>query len=444
MAGKRDLVRFESTERVDKPDFEATQRNSRSDTRASFAAFLFGDATTDRVLGGWQMTPNAPPDALVNIAAGRMAASEQLDDASFERGVIYGLESTAPVALDFTGAPVAVYNVYIHFVQDPGQPGNRVFWDQDLLSEAVASINTREVARWSATFALVSPGTDWIKIGEVDWDGAAVVVTDIAHDRFMFFEGNENTVFLPEWGDSTGIYPSGTADRSADRGPNGVGSLYAWVQAVRRQLADIIGGGQWFAVPPRDLTDLNQHLADIIDPHGVLLTQTNLDVTALLQVLGTLEVDTINSNSGGGITINDDVNLGPNEVNATKFHPTTGSGVLGVGDENRLFTNTLIACSATVTDLTVAAPTLSAGSHNISTFTRTGVGSYELVFMRPLPPECAPIAQVIDTSGTLWLVGIAPVIIFGAVGLNISTARSLGGGFVADDPPRLSIIVIHG
>lgn len=442
----RDLVRTESTERLDKPDLDALQRNGRSDTRTSLAAFLFGNATTDRVLGGWQMTANGPPDARVNIAAGRMVANEQLDDGSFERGVVYGLESTVSVALDFTGAPVAVYNVYIRFVQTPGAAGTRVFWDQDAVAEAVASIDTREVAAWAATRNTISPGTDWIKIGEVDWDGAAVVAGDITHDRFMFFEGDENAAFAQIWGGGT--------DRSADRGQFGVTNLYQWVHFVRRQIADILGQPEWWAVPARDLADLDLHLGDSTDPHGALLTQTNLDVSTLLRVLGTLQADTIDSVAGAGITFADDVDLGAfdlsategfflNEVNATKFAPTTNSGVLPAGDEDRLFQNSLVACAATVTGL-AGVPILNAGHHNVATFTRIIAGSYTLAFDQALPAGYTPMVQVLDgDTVNPWLVSIDPAGM-GVGGFGIITAQNVGAGFVQDDPPQLSVIVIHG
>lgn len=312
----RDLLRIEATERLDKPDLDALQRNSRSDIRTSVVALLFA-AASDKVLGGWQITANGPPDSKFNVAAGTMVGAEKLPDGTDESGVLFGLESTSPVSVDLSGQPVSPpsYNVYVRFVFNPGQPGSRIFWDDGASAEVVGSIDTREVASWTVTAATSSPGSDWIKIGEIDWDGAAVQTADITHHRDTFFEGDEGagTPFDDVWGD-------GANDRNADRAQYGVGDLYTWVHAVRRQIQDILGGSnKWYTAVAHSLDDAATHAADSSDPHGATLNQTTLIAGAgsevTLNSAGVATTAVVSTSKVGGVG----VDAPDSEMNATDF-----------------------------------------------------------------------------------------------------------------------------
>jgi len=419
MAGSRDLLRVEATERLDKPDLDALQRNSRSDTRTSVTTLLFAAATVDKVMSGWQITANGPADALFNVAAGTMVGVETLDDGSDEHGLLYGLESTASVSVDLTGQPVSppVYNVYIRFVHNPGVAGTRIFWDDDASQEASSSINTREVAGWSATAATASPGSDWIKIGEIDWDGAAVQAGDITHLRDMFFEGDEDGAFADAWGD-------GVNERNSDRGQYGIGDLYTWVQAVRRQIKDIIGSGAWVDGPATDLVAVGAHVADTSDPHGATLTQTNLDVLTTLDVSGgTTVVDTngVTVSGVGSVTITPSL-----EANAVSPDP-----IASLAEASSHWQNTTVGMC--VRFVPGVAPVIRAGHHNVVSVVQNAVGDYTINYDQAL--EQYPIVSVAAESIGGAVVFLTQVVSTTTVSVRVRIYLWAAGGpsFTLDD-----------
>ncbi|MAD95941.1 MAG: hypothetical protein CMB99_01305, partial [Flavobacteriaceae bacterium] len=272
-----DLVRFEPNERVDIPDFNAIQQNARSAIRDAFNTLAFGATgtfTESRVLGGWQVTQDGGgPAATVDVAYGTALGMEELPDTTIEYGTALGRLLTATQTIDFTGQPNNTYGVYVRFSHTSGVTGNRIFWNADTSAEEVGTINTRNVADWDVTFSLASPGNEYFQIADVVWAGATVATGDITHTRDMFFEGHETGGFASVWGD-------GGNDRNTDRGQYGARDLYTWVQAVRRQLRDVIGESQWYAVPNTDLALTATHIAQSTDAHTASPTWTGT-VTAL-------------------------------------------------------------------------------------------------------------------------------------------------------------------
>lgn len=294
MATKQDIVRFLPNERADLPDMTAMQRNARSDFRAGLNALAFGDTgtfTEKKVLAGWAITPQGAPDATFDVAYGTALGAELLDDASYEYGVPLTRLLSTTQTVDMTGEPNNTYNVYVRFSYTAGVTANRIFWNEDTSSEEVDAMDTYYVADWDVVAATASPGAEYIKIGEVVWGGATIVAGNITQTRDMFFEGDEDASFAQVWGD-------GVNDRNTDRGAYGVGDLYTWAQAVRRQLTDIIDqtGAGWFIEVPvtavndagayADLTLFRDHYDDVSDPHGATLTQTNLVVGTSLTAPG--------------------------------------------------------------------------------------------------------------------------------------------------------------
>ena len=173
-----------------------------------------------------------------------------------------------------TGKPNGTYGIWVRPSYAAGSQANRVFWDASAIpgTEIVAAMDTRYEAGWDAVAELVSPGDEYQKVADVAWAGAIVNPGDITMTRNMLFEGDEDGGFADAWGD-------GINDRDADRGAYGVTSLATWVQAVRRQLQDMIGGGGgWYTLPPYALQDAFLHAADDVDPHGSPLFQTDLTI----------------------------------------------------------------------------------------------------------------------------------------------------------------------
>ena len=271
----RDYVALYPNLRVDTPDLDALQRNARSEVRSAMASLMFGENVTTldlrRVISGFQCTDNA--DATITIQDGTATGAELLVDGSREYGVVFGRDGDASQILDFTGLGAATYGIYVRFAVDPGEAGNRVFWDSGVGEEVIQTVATRQVVRWQPQIAASSPGTEWVLIATVVWNGVSVGAGDITHSRRMFFEGNEGSSFADEWGD-------GANDRAADRGQHGVQSLYTFVHMVRRQLNEIINSALpqsgHVAVPAISLAETKTHVDDTSDPHGTTLTQTNI------------------------------------------------------------------------------------------------------------------------------------------------------------------------
>jgi len=292
MAIDRDMVNWNSNQRADISEMRAHERNSRSDMRRSIDNLLFGSNASgfNRVFGNFKVTASNPADAVVSVNAGVAVGAEVLDDQTNEHGVMFGRDGESSKALDFSSLGAATYNVWVRFSNDPGEPGVRVFYNADTQQEEAQTVDTRLVHDWDVTISIVSPGDEWILLAEVVWGGATIAAGNITPKRHMFFEGDAGASYAHEWGD-------GANDRDTDRANNGVRALYEHTHAVRRQIEEIFDdllGTKWYEVPPSNLQEARDHIDDSSDPHGAILTQTQLDLTTLTNV-ETLLIE----NSGG-------------------------------------------------------------------------------------------------------------------------------------------------
>ncbi len=291
MAGTRDLVRFLPNERVDIPDFEAVQRNTRSDYRSQWYGLLWGGLTTAsflvKVFEGFEVTEDSGgASALIEIAGGTAAGGEELPDGDVEFGVIFGREVQTSQTLDFTGQPNNTYTIYVRYAMTPGVAATRVFWNATDEEEDVDVIETRNVVDWDAVYATSSPGDEWVPIAEVVWGGSTISNSNITDTRQLFFEGKVSTSYVHTWGTSD--------DRQADRAEYGVTSLWRWVHAVRRQLEEIFDsalGTKWYAEPPYSLQEGRDHEDTASDPHGATLTQTTIEVGTFIDIEQSLLLD---------------------------------------------------------------------------------------------------------------------------------------------------------
>ena len=278
---QRDMVRALPNERFDLGDFEALQRNVRSDLRSQLAALLFGASTTvadlKRVISYWNIEASAPADALVTITRGTATGAEDLPDSTQEYGVLFGREAQTTQTLDFTGQPNDTYDIYVRYSATPGVPGTRVFWNATAAAEVVSAMDTRHVVDWDVVFATSSPGNEYVKIGEVVWGGSTVSSGNITLTQVSLFEGDSDNAYAHVWGD-------GGSDRDTNRLVNGVQDLTTWIGAMRRQIEELMDATlatKWYETPPYTLDDALTHAADASDPHGATLTQTNLVVSTL-------------------------------------------------------------------------------------------------------------------------------------------------------------------
>ena len=277
MAARRDRVRGLPDQRLDAADWENMQINARSEARSMLATLLFGSETTvatlRKVFGGFSV--GIVGGNTLSVTSGAAAGAENRPDGTREYGTLFGREIQTSQTISLVGQPVATLGIWVRFSITPAEPAAKVFWDSSANAGAGAEVadivETRDVADWDVTVGVVSPGDEWVQIGVVDWNGAAA--SNLFDRRNYFFEGDSGASFAQVWGD-------GVNDRSTNRSVGAVGNLYTWVQAVRRQLSDIlgVGGGGWFSAIPVSLTTVLAHINATANPHGTSLTQDNLTV----------------------------------------------------------------------------------------------------------------------------------------------------------------------
>lgn len=363
--GDRNLVRYEPNERVDLPDMKAMQDNGRSEARMLLHNFLFGhggmgapnpsglDFAAVRDWGGaetdvqsnWTKGGMCSPFKVSAPIAGTTATIEAawldslfatqtqggaltggyagtaLDSGEAEQGTACGTEGDDSQTISLSGKPAGTYGVYVTTVFDPATPGTRIFWNAATAQEDTQSMDTRKVAGWTASVALLSggaPSDAHVLIATIDWDGAGVTNRDYAQN--LMFEG----LYLGSawtggsgWGDD-GSVPIGYGHRGNNRLYNGVNCWQDWAAALRRQLKDIIGDPDgdgihgWYTEIPVfagtggaaawagqycDLSKTRDHIDDSSDPHGATLDQTNLNVNGTFDVEATATACRIKPNS---------------------------------------------------------------------------------------------------------------------------------------------------
>jgi hypothetical protein len=208
--------------------------------------------TEMRTLGGWDLNAWVV-DTSTQLTLNRGTALLKLycDDGVLRHCILFGDCDPATYIIDVSLLADDLYAVYIRAVQAPGDPANRVFWNQGgSPAEYTDMPNTRNTPTWEATILTDTappPGHgEWMKIYKVQvLSGKVHAVTDYRHS---FFEGSVPGTYPEEWG-------GGVHDRNANRILYGVKDLHWFVQLVRRQLAEIIGV-KHYTSSPRSLTAL--------------------------------------------------------------------------------------------------------------------------------------------------------------------------------------------
>lgn len=299
MAGTRDRVRVEADQRVDLGDWRALQENARTAIKMGFRALIFGASnprSLDKAVQSEFDVTTA--GALLTVSKGRAWAGEVLQDGTtYETGIVAGEEGDASQTLNFTGEPANTYYIYVRQAFDPGVQGSRVFWDAGAGDEVIQSIDTREVANWKAVKSTsgTPPDARYVQVGTVAWDGAAFTANNRSFPTV--FEGN-----LTAGAEAADAWGDGANDRSTDRAQYGIGSLIAFADALRRQVKDILGTGNWFDILPlttrgtpasASLSHYRDHYDTQQDPHGdmTLTGTTTIHASGTLDGNGTLDWD---------------------------------------------------------------------------------------------------------------------------------------------------------
>ncbi len=222
------LLRTESNERLDLSDFQFVSESIREHGRHLGDQFM-ANPTGNRawVLSGFGITN--PSGKQLQVTRGRALLA--LRDGA---NVLYGFVTTegdATKIVDLTGQSPGTYNIYIRFEFVDGASGSRIFWNAaGNGNEFAQTINTRQTANWGLRVETGSPGSEWLKIGEVDQ--ASMAITD---QRPLYFEGVPSASYATTWGAGN--------DRNADRQQYGVTDLQTFTEAMRTCIEDIKGAG---------------------------------------------------------------------------------------------------------------------------------------------------------------------------------------------------------
>ncbi len=236
------------------------------------------------VIDGFDMTDEG--SRVLKVTRGRALAGRR-DGGTVHYGVLIaaGRES---ISIDLSSHTQAVpHGIYVRFAYAEGVVENRTFWDAINTTEDIRATHTRYESEWQLVVQQVSPGDEWLKLGEVTID--ASTITLIEKLRPFFFEGDEdsNTAASDfagdEWGD-------GANDRSALREQYGVRDVATMFAAIRRQLRDII-----------DSTGSTRWYTDVAGAAIQGLTQ-KLNHDGSNDITGSLDVDTTDTHNLGTST----------------------------------------------------------------------------------------------------------------------------------------------
>jgi hypothetical protein len=246
------LIRWNANERVGLPDQNSMSNLVLEEMIRKNRDLFVPEGLDPVVFGGFELTHSGGPTATLTYGAAVMKLQK---DQELQHGFFLGRQNPASYTLDFSGAGDDSYNVYVRAVYTESGQENRVFWNPGTSQEYVDYVSTRRTVTWEVTYVSTgapSPGEEWMSVWEVVVvSGNISTATDL---RNLMFEGDYPSTWAHLWGD-------GANDRSVDRGIHGVTDLWTWIQAVRRQLGDIIGDTTgshfWWKVPAIELESLN-------------------------------------------------------------------------------------------------------------------------------------------------------------------------------------------
>lgn len=259
-----DLIRWKANERVGLPDIDALSDLVLEEQIRDNRDRVLPEAINPQVIGGFSLTNyTLGVSSAATLNYGRALLKLQKDGV-LSHGFLLGLQFPTSYLLDFSTAGDHTYNVYVRAVYADSDHENRVFWNAGASSEFVDYTSTRRTVTWEVTYqssSAASPGSEWMHV----WDITVVgnVITAVTDKRRFYYEGRPEASYPHEWG-------GGVNDRNSDRAAYGVTDRWTWDQALRRQLADIIGDPAgahgWWSLPAIELLSLNlEHYSEADD-----------------------------------------------------------------------------------------------------------------------------------------------------------------------------------
>lgn len=290
-----DLIRWKANERVGLPDQDAMSELVLEEMIRANRDEMLPTTITPKVFGGFGLSGYTPIGTLgvATLAQGRAIVKLQKDQA-LSHGFLLGLQAPTSYQLDFTAAGNDTYNVYVRAVYSDATFENRVFWNPGTSAEFVDYTATRRIVTWEVTYqsqSAASPAPEWMLVWEITV--VSNLITAVNDVRQFYFEGNPDTTYDHEWGD-------GANDRDNDRALYGVKDRWTWDEAIRRQLADIIGDAsgahRWQKAPPIELLSLNvEHWSESESASGTpgWHKQVTVGPTGASHRLSSIDQDTV-------------------------------------------------------------------------------------------------------------------------------------------------------
>jgi hypothetical protein len=272
-------VNFESQQRVDQPDVQVMGELSAQDVRRHMRRLFMGKSdvasAVGRVIDGFEVTaenPGVSPRIVVQLdegggSLGSFVGAIDQGGGNIDWGQLGGdqdgtgnLEGSAQNLLDFTGQPVATYEIKARLSFAPGILDNRAFWNPATDAEFVKPTDTRLLPQWEIAYSGHS-SAEWVLLAEVAWGGASIAAADITDKRVRPVDGEPRptAVTAERWAHATqndgDTYGVGDFDRAEDRGAAETNAVWSALRALARQVQDLKGGREsdlrydWFSRP---------------------------------------------------------------------------------------------------------------------------------------------------------------------------------------------------
>ena len=274
----KDFLRTEEGERIERRDYEHGMFTTpRAMLESVVNDLILGQATPgttipqNHVISGFPVTadgtvvPAPPPPAGTVVYAGSsvvtvtrgVAVLGTRINGQVEQGLTLANGQTSRNQ-DISTLADGTYGVYVRLEFRDSSFQNRVFWNPlaPIPTETARDIATRRAEDWAMAIEVVSPGPEWMLVGQVSKTGTTLTVAD---QRQMLWDvstsdGSVETIVDADWGGGT--------DRDDDRRTNGLQGLFQTLVAHKRQIQDIIGT-KWYDNPPTSLTQVVSDLSTI-------------------------------------------------------------------------------------------------------------------------------------------------------------------------------------
>lgn len=250
----KNTPRHEAQQRVDLEDYTYAV----ADAPVAFATTAPANFYTDRnatqrqwVIDGFTLSGLTTSNITVTRGVGILSFR---DGNSIKHGALtVEGDATRTQSLVSGFADATTYSIFIRFDFLDGEEANRIFWNAGSTSEYAQEIATRNVANWTLFVGENSPGSEYLKIGELSLTGG--LITTLTDMRPLYFEGVVSDTYARQWGSGN--------DRDNDRQQHGVKDLRTALDALYKKVEELQSGTnpsatnkRWWEAPTNSLDDM--------------------------------------------------------------------------------------------------------------------------------------------------------------------------------------------